>query len=111
MKGRGVIFKLGDRCIVFAKDDKKTEAVKTKPADNGNADPAIAAINAVLMQAIRQPSEYYKCEDAKKIYKIAKKSSSPKVRAHAINALSKVSGNMTSAYYATTVSEYITELA
>lgn len=106
MKGRGIIFKLGNRCIVVAKDEK----THTEPEKTTGFDVAKTAIDAILAQSTRTTSEYYMHENAEKIYKIAKNSSSPRVRAYAIKALSTVSSKMTSSYYANEISEYIEEL-
>jgi len=107
MKGRGVIFKLGNKCIVIAKDE--TKHIDSEKATN--VDVAKTAISAILLQSSRTDSDYYLHDHAEKINKIAKNSKNASTRAYAINALAKILSRTTSNYYASKISEYIEELA
>ena len=102
MKGRGIIFKIGNRCVVIAKDEKKRDNETSKSTA---ADVAKAAINGIYNDSTRTDNEYYITRHAERIYKIAKKSPAPSVRIHAIDVLDKVSGRLKNGYYINRISE------
>ena len=102
MKHKGIIFKLGDQCLIIAKDDSKPSS--SNHAKANSAEVAKSAINGIYLDSQKDISEYYMYENAKRIYNIATKSSDPAVRVYAIETLGKISNRMYSSYYINCIS-------